>query len=64
MARKTQRWTPDTHVAVFETEWDDEDEAAPHVCIYAEVDGQPVKDPQKAYDRILAAHQAINRKRK
>lgn len=64
MARKTQRWTPDTHSAVFETEWDDEDDKAPHVCISAEVDGKPSKDPQGDYDRILAEHRAINRKRK
>lgn len=59
--RRTQRWTPDTHAAVFDIEWDDED-ANYSVCIKAVVDGVEVDSDhqQSEFDRILAENQEIN----
>lgn len=57
---RTQSWQPDTHDAFFETQWDDDDPDAAHVCIRAVIGGDDQADPQGAYETVLGQNQAKN----
>lgn len=58
---RTQRWVPDTHPNIsLDTQWDDAEPDAAHVCVKATIDGVTTDDPQGVYELVLEENRLKN----